>query len=72
LVSLKPLNEGARRVVCDDWRNLKSAGEQQRWVYLFKTGLISKEDADAWAEEVWPSNQDKVVIEGDAAMTGEA
>jgi hypothetical protein len=34
--------------------------------------LISKEDADAWAEEVWPSKQDEAEIEGDAAMTGEA
>jgi hypothetical protein len=50
-----PLKGGARRVICDDWHNLRSAGEQQRWAYLFNIGLISKEEADAWAEEVWPS-----------------
>jgi hypothetical protein len=50
-----PLKEGAKRVICGDWRNQKRAGEQQRWVYLFNTGLISQEDADAWAEEVWAS-----------------
>ena len=37
------------------------------WAYLFNTGLISKEEADAWAEEVWPS---EVEIKGDAAMAG--
>jgi hypothetical protein len=42
-----PLKGGARRVICDDWHNLRSAGEQQRWAYLFNTGLISKEEADA-------------------------
>jgi hypothetical protein len=36
--------------------------EQQRWVYLFKTRLISKEDADAWAEEVWPSKPDEAIL----------
>jgi hypothetical protein len=67
-----PIKEGARRAICDDWHNQWSAGEQTRWAYLFKTGLISKEDADAWAEEVWPSKQDEAESEGDAAMTGEA
>ena len=57
-----PLKGGVRRVICDDWHNLRSAGEQQRWAYLFNTGLISKEEADAWAEEVWPS---EVEIKGD-------
>jgi hypothetical protein len=32
--------------------------------------LISKKDADAWAEEVWPSKQNAAEIEDDAAMTG--
>jgi hypothetical protein len=67
-----PIKEGARTVISDDWHNQWSAGEQTRWAYLFKTGLISKEEADTWAEEVWPSKQDEAEIEGDAAMTGEA
>jgi hypothetical protein len=61
----KPLKGGARRVICDDWHNLRSAGEQQRCAYLFNTGLISEEEADTWAEEVWPS---EIEIKGDAAM----
>jgi hypothetical protein len=60
-----PLKGGARRVICDDWHNLRSAGEQQRCAYLFNTGLISEEEADTWAEEVWPS---EIEIKGDAAM----
>ena len=66
-----PLKEGAREAICADWDNQESNG-QQRWAYLFKTGLISKEDADAWAEEVWPSKQDGAEVEGDVAMKGEA
>jgi hypothetical protein len=56
-----PLKGGARRGICEDWHNLRSAGEQQRWAYLFNTGLISKEEADAWVEEVWPSEIDTCV-----------
>jgi hypothetical protein len=50
-----PIKEGARRVVCDDWHDQWSGWEQQRWAYLFNTGLISHEEAAAWAEQVWPS-----------------
>jgi len=49
-----PIREGARSVVCGDWKDQWRAWEQQRWAYLFNTGLISHEEAAAWAEEVWP------------------
>jgi hypothetical protein len=65
-----PENEQGRREKSDLRRSQWSVGRQQRWVYLFKTGLISKEQADTWAEEVRPSNQDEVEIEGDEAITG--
>ena len=46
------LNEGVKTIICADW---KSQCEQQRWAYLFGTGLISEPEANAWADAVWPS-----------------
>jgi len=37
--------------------HIVSAGEQQRWAYLFSAELISKQEAEAWAEQVWPSDR---------------
>jgi hypothetical protein len=34
-----------------------TAGEQQHWAYLFSAELISKQEAEAWAEQVWPSER---------------
>jgi hypothetical protein len=65
-----PENEQGRREKSDLRRSQWSVGRQQRWVYLFKTGLISKEQADTWAEEVRPSNQDEVEIEGMRPLRG--
>jgi hypothetical protein len=61
-----PIKEGARKIVCTDWFNQNKAWEQQRWAYLFYTGLISEVEAEAWADEVWPSEKEEK-IEGDAA-----
>ena len=46
-------------VVCGDWSNQWSAWEQQSWAYLFNTGLISNEEANAWREKVWPIEPDE-------------
>jgi hypothetical protein len=51
----KTIKEGARSVVCGDWKDQWSAWEQPRWAYLFSAGLISHEEAGVWAEDVWPS-----------------
>jgi hypothetical protein len=50
-----PIKEGARRVVCGDWKDQWRGWEQQRWAYLFCTGLISESEARDWAEDVWPT-----------------
>ena len=50
-----PIKEGARRVVCGDWHDQWRGWEQQRWAYLFNTGLISESEARDWAEDVWPT-----------------
>jgi hypothetical protein len=54
------------------WAERRRNYEQERWEYLFDAGFISKEEADAWAEQVWPSNRDEAEIEGGDAVAGEA
>ena len=49
-----PIKEGARKIICANWSNLNTACEQPRWAYPFSTELISKHEAEAWAERVWP------------------
>jgi hypothetical protein len=49
--------EGARKIVCADWSDQNTQWEQQRWAYLFSTELISKQEAEAWAERVWSSER---------------
>jgi hypothetical protein len=54
----KPIKEGTREIISADWTSHRES-EQPRWACLFNTGLISKAEADAWAEEVWPSEGDE-------------
>ena len=54
-----PIKEGARKIICGDWSDQNTQGGQQRWVCLFSTDLISKQEAEAWAEQVWPSERGK-------------
>jgi hypothetical protein len=58
---------GARGIICADWACQNGQWEQQRWVYLFDTGLISKAEANAWADEVWPSEPDEEEIDDEDA-----
>ena len=52
-----PIKQGARKIIVGDWGNQHCAGEQQHWAYLFSAELISKQEAEAWAEQVWPSER---------------
>jgi hypothetical protein len=45
--------EGSRRIIISNWMNEWREHNQDRWVYLFDTGIVSKAEADAWADEVW-------------------
>jgi len=47
----------AAEVIKDDWTWSYHQGEQQRWAYLFDTGLIDAETADRLAGEVWEDEQ---------------
>jgi hypothetical protein len=60
-----PIKEGAKKIICADWSDQNTTCEQPRWENLFSTGLISKSEANAWAEEVWPSNRGDEEIEED-------
>jgi len=52
-----PVKEGARKIICADRSKQNRAYEQPRWAYLFSTELISQQEAEAWAERVWPSER---------------
>ena len=45
--------EGSRRIIVSDWTNQWREHDQERWAYLFDTGMVSEAQADAWADEVW-------------------
>ena len=45
--------EGSRRIIISNWTNQWREHNQKRWVYLFDTGIVSKAEAGAWADEVW-------------------
>ena len=49
---------GSPDVIVSDWSSQRDHA-QPRWAYLFDTGLISKADAYAWANEVWVDQSDE-------------
>jgi len=65
-----PIKEGARKIICGDWSDQNTQWGQQRWEYLFSTELIPKQEAEAWAEQVWPSERSE--LEKESAEAGGA
>jgi hypothetical protein len=65
-----PFKEGAKEIICADWAYQNGEWEQQRWVYLFGTGLISKAEANAWADAVWLREPDEEESEDEDAAVG--
>jgi hypothetical protein len=59
-----PIKKGARKIICADWSHQNTAYEQPCWAYLFSTELISKQEAEAWAEQVWPSERGRSPFAG--------
>jgi hypothetical protein len=45
--------QGSRDIIVSDWSWQRAEWDQQRWVYLFDTGLVSEAEARTWADEVW-------------------
>ena len=48
----------AAEIIKDDWEWAKDTWDQQRWAYLFDTGLIDNVMAEKLAEDVWGDEQD--------------
>jgi hypothetical protein len=64
-VSEISLIEGSRRIITSDWARQRREHEQPRWAYLFDTGIVSKAEAQAWADEVWTDHQEEQEEESD-------
>jgi hypothetical protein len=48
-----PLLEGVKEVICADWREMLEDGGQQRWAESWFGALISSDESERWADEVW-------------------
>jgi hypothetical protein len=51
-----PLHDGCRRAIMD-WWSLQSDGG--KWAYVWQEAVISREQADEWAESVWPTEPEE-------------
>ena len=53
------IDAGVHRVITEWWQGQLDGWDQQRWAYLFDTGAIDNETAEAWADEVWVSEEEE-------------
>jgi hypothetical protein len=44
---------GVRRIISDWWRAHGDGSAELRWSCVWKEGLVSAEEANEWADEVW-------------------
>jgi hypothetical protein len=51
--------EGSRDIIVSDWSRQRGEWDQQRWAYLFGTWLVSKAEAQSWADEVWADHREE-------------
>jgi hypothetical protein len=47
------LTVGAQRVITREWAD-QAADGQVRWAYLFEEALVNADQANEWADQVWP------------------
>lgn len=50
--------EGSCRIIVSEWSSHRAEWDQQRWAYLFDTGLVNEAEAQAWADEVWGDREE--------------
>jgi len=62
-----PAEEAARSMITAFWRMQRDSWDQQRWACLFDTGLVDRDVAQGWADEVWPPEVDEEEEDGDMA-----
>lgn len=56
------LLEGAKGVITDFWRMQLDQWGQDHWEHLWEPGLVSDEQAYAWAAEVWCDPEEEVPL----------
>jgi hypothetical protein len=54
-----PPTEADRTLVQAWWKMQVDGWDQARWAYLFDTGLVGRDEAARWADEVWPPGMDE-------------
>jgi len=53
------IEEGARDIIIRDWGRQASEYSQEHWQWFELAGLIDRDTAEAWADEVWnPPDED--------------
>ena len=58
----QPLLEGAREAITEFWNHQRREWDQHQWEYVWDEGLVTKELAGQWADQVWGEQEDE---EGD-------
>jgi hypothetical protein len=57
------LKDGSHRIIVKDWKYQRNDCSQERWGYLFGTGLVGEGEGEgeaaAWADEVWGEGWDE-------------
>ncbi len=48
----------AKRLIQSLWCDQYGGADQERWAYVFDEGLIDTATANAWADEIWPPEED--------------
>lgn len=49
---------GARNAITGWWQDIANGSDQHRWEYVWEEGLVSKAEAESWADEVWGDDYD--------------
>jgi hypothetical protein len=60
----KAPEEGSEMVIGDYWRGQFLDYDQSRWEVFFEAGMIGREEANAWAEEVWSVSEGSEPYDG--------
>jgi hypothetical protein len=53
------LQEAARKVLTSYWKEQADGWDQQRWEGCIEEGLVDDRAANAWADDVWPEDNER-------------
>ena len=54
-----PIKKAAREIITNYWSKQAGDWDQARWAYLLDEGLISRNEANSWADEIWPETEEE-------------